>query len=33
MTVIDHAQLNKMEIIQNKLHEKLPDLRQRYGIK
>ncbi len=33
MTVVNHSQLNKMEVIQNKLHEKLPDLRRRYGIK
>jgi len=24
MTVVNHSQLNKMEVIQNKLHEKLP---------
>ena len=33
MSVMDHAQLSKLEVIQEKLHEKLPDLRQRYGIK
>ena len=33
MSVMDHAQLNKIEVIRNKLYEKLPDLCQRYGIK
>jgi predicted nucleotidyltransferase len=33
MPVIDHPHQTKMEAIQHKLHEKLPDLRQRYGIK
>jgi len=32
LTAIDHVQQTKMEVIQNKLHEKLPDLCQRYGI-
>ena len=33
MSVLDHQRQTKMEVIQNKLHEKLPDLRQIYGIK
>ena len=33
MSVIDHQRQTQMEAIQSKLHEKLPDLRQRYGIK
>jgi uncharacterized protein len=33
MSVIEHQRQTKMEAIQSKLQEKLPDLRQRYGIK
>jgi predicted nucleotidyltransferase len=33
MSVIEPQRQTKMEAIQSKLQEKLPDLRQRYGIK